>query len=123
MNAGNRCGVISELLAGYIRRGATVIKEARHETTKNGKERGYRAIKTRHRKPQYETAHLWVGGWSTRKGYVKSKRCLFWSYRAPSKTPLTSSVEARSARKGTRSVSSVSWGSLNQEETGTALFG
>jgi hypothetical protein len=29
----------------------------------------------------------------------------------------------RSDRNGTRSVSSVSWGSLNHDETGTALLG
>jgi hypothetical protein len=29
----------------------------------------------------------------------------------------------RSVRKGTRSVSSVSWGSLNHDDTGTALLG
>lgn len=46
-----------------------------------------------------------------------------YDYRAPSNTPLTSSTELRSARKGTRSVSSVSCGSLNQDETGTALLG
>lgn len=45
------------------------------------------------------------------------------SHRAPSNTPLTSSTVARSVKNGTRSVSSVSWGSLNQEDTGTALFG
>lgn len=45
------------------------------------------------------------------------------AYRAPSNTPRTSSTELRSARNGTRSVSSVSWGSLNHEETGTALLG
>ena len=44
-------------------------------------------------------------------------------YRAPSNTPRTSSTGDKSARKGTRSVNSVSWGSLNHEETGTALFG
>lgn len=44
-------------------------------------------------------------------------------YSPPSRTPRTSSVCPRSARKGTRSVSSVSWGSLNHDETGTALFG
>jgi len=37
--------------------------------------------------------------------------------------PLTSSAVLKSAKKGTRSVSSVSWGSLNHDETGTALFG
>jgi len=44
-------------------------------------------------------------------------------YRAPSNTPRTSSTVHKSARKGTKSVNSVSWGSLNHEETGTALFG
>ena len=34
---------------------------------------------------------------------------------------VTSSTDARSARKGTRSVNSVSWGSLNHVHTGTAL--
>lgn len=59
-------------------------------------------------------------------GYQKDaagERQRLYDYRAPSNTPLTSSTELRSARKGTRSVSSVSWGSLNQEETGTALLG
>lgn len=37
--------------------------------------------------------------------------------------PLTSSAVLKSAKKGTKSVSSVSWGSLNHDETGTALFG
>ncbi len=37
--------------------------------------------------------------------------------------PLTSGTDVRSTRKGTRSVSSASCGSLNHEETGTALFG
>ena len=41
----------------------------------------------------------------------------------PSNTPRTSSTVLRSDRNGTRSVSSVSWGSLNHEETGTALLG
>lgn len=41
----------------------------------------------------------------------------------PSRTPRTSSTTARSARKGHMSVSSVSCGSLNHVETGTALFG
>jgi hypothetical protein len=44
-------------------------------------------------------------------------------YRAPSNTPRTSSTVDKSARNGTKSVNSVSWGSLNHEETGTALFG
>jgi len=44
-------------------------------------------------------------------------------YRAPSNTPRTSSTALKSAKNGTRSVSSVSWGSLNHDETGTALFG
>ena len=44
-------------------------------------------------------------------------------YRPPSRTPRTSSTWQRSARKGTRSVNSVSCGSLNHDETGTALFG
>ena len=44
-------------------------------------------------------------------------------YRAPSNTPRTSSTVDKSVRKGTKSVNSVSWGSLNHEETGTALFG
>ena len=39
----------------------------------------------------------------------------------PSRTPRISSTVARSVRKGQRSVSSVSCGSLNQVETGTAL--
>lgn len=41
----------------------------------------------------------------------------------PSRTPRTSLTSPRSVRKGHRSVSSVSWGSLNHEETGTALLG
>lgn len=41
----------------------------------------------------------------------------------PSNTPRTSSTGLRSARNGTKSVSSVSCGSLNHEDTGTALFG
>lgn len=41
----------------------------------------------------------------------------------PSSTPRMSSTVARSAKKGHRSVSSVSCGSLNHVETGTALFG
>lgn len=44
-------------------------------------------------------------------------------YKPPSSTPLTSSVVLKSARNGTRSVNSVSCGSLNHDETGTALFG
>lgn len=44
-------------------------------------------------------------------------------YKPPSRTPRTSSTDPRSARKGHRSVSSVSWGSLNHEDTGTALLG
>ena len=44
-------------------------------------------------------------------------------YKPPSKTPRTSSTVRRSARNGHRSVSSVSCGSLNQDETGTALLG
>lgn len=35
----------------------------------------------------------------------------------------TSSTNLRSDKKGHKSVNSVSWGSLNQEETGTALLG
>jgi len=45
------------------------------------------------------------------------------NYNPPSKTALTSSTVLRSLKNGQRSVSSVSWGSLNQEDTGTALFG
>jgi len=45
------------------------------------------------------------------------------NYNPPSKTALTSSTVLRSVKNGQRSVSSVSWGSLNQEETGTALLG
>lgn len=41
----------------------------------------------------------------------------------PSRTPLMSSTVARSVKKGQRSVNSVSWGSLNQVETGTAFVG
>jgi hypothetical protein len=41
----------------------------------------------------------------------------------PSRTPRISSTVARSVRNGQRSVSSVSWGSLNHVETGTALLG
>ena len=41
----------------------------------------------------------------------------------PSSTPRTSSTCSRSVRNGHRSVSSVSCGSLNHDETGTALFG
>lgn len=44
-------------------------------------------------------------------------------YRPASNTPRTSGVTLRSARKGHISVSSVSCGSLNHEDTGTALFG
>jgi len=40
-----------------------------------------------------------------------------------SNIPRTSGTEVKSARKGMRSVSSASWGSLNHEETGTALLG
>lgn len=47
----------------------------------------------------------------------------FQFHRPPSNTPRTSSTVIRSVRKGQRSVSSVSCGSLNHEETGTALFG
>lgn len=45
------------------------------------------------------------------------------NYKPPSKTALTSSTVLRSVKNGQRSVSSVSWGSLNQEDTGTALLG
>lgn len=45
------------------------------------------------------------------------------NYNPPSNTALTSSTVLRSAKNGQRSVSSVSWGSLNQEDTGTALLG
>jgi hypothetical protein len=59
-----------------------------------------------------------------RKSQCNQKRyARFVHHRAPSKTPRTSSTEVKSARNGTRSVSSVSWGSLNHEETGTALLG
>jgi hypothetical protein len=44
-------------------------------------------------------------------------------YRCPSRIPRISDTEVRSARKGIKSVSSASCGSLNQEETGTALLG
>jgi len=44
-------------------------------------------------------------------------------YRAPSRMPLTSGTGVRSAKNGIRSVSSASCGSLNHDETGTALFG
>lgn len=44
-------------------------------------------------------------------------------YRAPSRIPRTSGTDVKSAKKGMRSVSSASWGSLNHDETGTALFG
>lgn len=44
-------------------------------------------------------------------------------YNPPSRTPRTSWTVPRSLRNGHRSVSSVSWGSLNHEETGTALLG
>jgi len=37
--------------------------------------------------------------------------------------PLTSGTDVRSAKNGMRSVSSASCGSLNHDETGTALFG
>ena len=55
---------------------------------------------------------IWQDQYDQRKGY-----------RPPSRTPRTSSTWPRSARKGTRSVSSVSCGSLNHDETGTALLG
>ena len=42
-------------------------------------------------------------------------------HRAPSKIPRTSGTPVKSARKGIRSVSSASWGSLNHDDTGTAL--
>ncbi len=41
----------------------------------------------------------------------------------PSSTPRMSDTSVKSARNGDMSVSSVSWGSLNQEDTGTALLG
>ena len=44
-------------------------------------------------------------------------------YNPPSRTPRTSSTARRSSRNGHISVSSVSCGSLNHDETGTALFG
>jgi hypothetical protein len=44
-------------------------------------------------------------------------------YSPPSNTARTSSTVLRSDRNGHKSVSSVSWGSLNHDETGTALFG
>lgn len=44
-------------------------------------------------------------------------------YIPASRTPRISSVACRSARNGDISVSSVSCGSLNHDETGTALFG
>lgn len=48
---------------------------------------------------------------------------LWTLYSVPSNTPRISSTVARSVKNGQRSVSSVSWGSLNQVETGTALLG
>lgn len=45
------------------------------------------------------------------------------SHTPPSNTPRMSDTSVRSAKNGDISVSSVSWGSLNQEETGTALLG
>src|ERR1700722_2152403 len=45
------------------------------------------------------------------------------SYSPPSNTPRTSSTGLRSLRNGHKSVSSVSCGSLNHDETGTALLG
>lgn len=44
-------------------------------------------------------------------------------YMLQSRMPRTSVTVVRSARKGTKSTSSVSCGSLNHEETGTAFFG
>lgn len=44
-------------------------------------------------------------------------------YSPASRIPWTSSTADRSARNGHKSVNSVSCGSLNHEETGTALFG
>ena len=59
------------------------------------------------------------GSKSSRGDMAEEQSC----YRAPSKTPLTSSTTPKSARKGTKSVNSVSCGSLNQDDTGTALLG
>ena len=59
-------------------------------------------------------------------GVTRENTNLFYTqrnYNPPSKTALTSSTILRSVKNGQRSVSSVSWGSLNQEETGTALLG
>jgi len=44
-------------------------------------------------------------------------------HKPPSRTPRTSSTARRSSRNGHISVNSVSCGSLNQLDTGTALFG
>lgn len=62
---------------------------------------------------------------SSSVGYLKSTEPLIEvrHYRAPSRIPRTSGTYVRSARKGIRSVSSASCGSLNHEETGTALLG
>jgi hypothetical protein len=48
---------------------------------------------------------------------------LIHTHNPPSNTPRTSSTALKSAKNGTRSVSSVSCGSLNHDDTGTALFG
>ena len=45
------------------------------------------------------------------------------NYSPPSRIPCTSSTGARSERNGHRSVNSVSCGSLNHDDTGTALLG
>ena len=48
---------------------------------------------------------------------------MVYQVRCPSRIPRISGTEVKSARKGIKSVSSASWGSLNQDETGTALLG
>lgn len=62
-----------------------------------------------------------IGGVS-RKGY-SAGATQHIVYCAPSRMPLMSGTLVRSARKGIKSVSSASCGSLNHDDTGTALFG
>ena len=55
-----------------------------------------------------------------RRRHAKEK---FSFHSDPSKTPRISSTDSKSVKNGHKSVNSVSWGSLNQVETGTALLG
>ena len=64
-----------------------------------------------------------MGGWADGSDVAVTSRLQLGAGSPGFKIPRTSPVLHRSARKGAISPSSVSWTSLNHDDTGTALWG